>query len=178
MVVGNVLICEQGCCKSHGKSKNGLLAPLVSLCFLAFSLTNFAARHVNEAIITANNIIYLMKKEDTITLLGKNNQSITLKSAYHVSGMKKNLFPMANVVDVGYYVLVGPKNVKFLHNIKDLKVDVIHTNKKIKDLFVLLASTSYIDKMSSNDSTSIWHKKLGHINIDKLKAMVTKKFRL
>lgn len=114
-----------------------------------------------------------MEKEGTITLLGKNNDSITLKSMYHVSGMKKNLFSMANVVDVGYYVLFGLKAMKFLCNIKNLNVDVINTGKRIKDLFFLLASIYYIDKMSSNDRASIWHKGFGHINMDKLIAIVT-----
>jgi hypothetical protein len=46
--------------------------------------------------------------------------------------------------------------------------------KRIKDLFVLASTVSYIDKMSTNDGTPIWHARLGHLIMDKLKAMVLK----
>jgi len=39
--------------------------------------------------------------------------------------MKKNLFSIANVVDVKKFVLFGPHDVKFLQNIKELKADVV-----------------------------------------------------
>lgn len=78
------------------------------------------------------------------------------------------------MVNASYYILLSSKDVKFLHNIKDVKVGVIHTSKRIKDLVVLLISTSYINKISSNNSASIWYKRFGHINMDKLKAIVIK----
>jgi len=36
----------------------------------------------------------------------------------------------------------------------------------------LSASDSYIEKMSNNDNSHLWHTRLGHLNKDKLKAMV------
>ncbi|XP_077251790.1 uncharacterized protein LOC143891015 [Tasmannia lanceolata] len=55
-----------------------------------------------------------------------------------------------------------------------LKADVVYTGKRVKDLFVLSASTLYVDKMSTNDGASIWYARLGHISMDKLKVMVNK----
>ena len=69
-------------------------------------------------------------------------------------------------------MLFGPRDVKFLQNIKELKADVVRTGKRVKNLFVLSASDSYIEKMSNNDNSHLWHAKLGHLNMDKLKAMV------
>ena len=86
--------------------------------------------------------------------------------------MKKNLFSVANAVDAGNFVLFGPCDVKFLRNIKELKADVVHTGKRVKNLFVLSASDSYIEKMSNNDNSHLWHARLGHLNMDKLKVMV------
>lgn len=43
--------------------------------------------------------------------------------------------------------------------------------KRIKYLFIL---SSYVDKMSANYGASIWHTRLGHLSIEKLKAMVLK----
>ncbi|XP_077212790.1 uncharacterized protein LOC143847886 [Tasmannia lanceolata] len=109
----------------------------------------------NNAIITADNTIHPVEKEGAITIGGANDDPITLKSVFHVSGMKKNLFSVANAVDAGNYVLFGPKEVKFLRNISSLKADVVYTGKRVKDLFVLSASTLYVDKMSTNDGASI-----------------------
>ena len=97
-----------------------------------------------------------------------------MKSVYHVPGMKKNLFSVANAVDAGHHVLFGPNGVEFYRNIVKIEGDVVHTGKRVKDLFVLSASTSYVDKMSTNDNASLWHARLGHLNMDKLKVMINK----
>ncbi|XP_070008775.1 uncharacterized mitochondrial protein AtMg00300-like [Nicotiana sylvestris] len=86
--------------------------------------------------------------------------------------MKKNLFSVANALDDGNYMLFGPRDVKFLRNIKVLKADIVHSGKRVNNLYVLSASNSYIEKMSSNDNTHLWHARLGHLSMDKLKAMV------
>lgn len=127
-----------------------------------------------EAIVTADNTVHPVKSEGTIVINGGDEDPITLKSVFHVPGMKKNLFSVANAVDAGNYVLFGPHDVKFLKNIQELKADVIHTGKRVKDLFVLSASSSYINKMSSNENAHLWHARLGHLSMDKLKVMVKK----
>ena len=60
--------------------------------------------------------------------------------------MKKNLLSVANAVDAGHYVFLGPKDVKFLRNSSSLKEDIIHISKRVKGLFVLSSTTSYVDK--------------------------------
>ena len=52
-------------------------------------------------------------------------------------------------------MLFGPRDVKFLQNIKELKADVVRTGKRVKNLFVLSASDSYIEKMSNNDNSHL-----------------------
>ena len=126
----------------------------------------------NEAIVTVDNTVHQVENEGTIIINGKQEDSITLNSVSHVPSMKKNLFSVANAVDAGNFVLFGPRDVKFLRNIKELKADVVHTGKRVKNLFVLSASDSYIEKMSNNDNSHLWHARLGHLNMDKLKAMV------
>jgi len=42
--------------------------------------------------------------------------------------------------------------VTFLQNIKELKANVVHIDKRVNDLFVLSASGSYIEKMSNNEN--------------------------
>jgi hypothetical protein len=128
----------------------------------------------NTAFVTADNSVHHVVNEGAVVVSDKDNRSITLDSVYHVPGMKKNLLSVANAVDAGHYVLFGPKDVKFLRNVKEVKGDVTHVGKRVKDLYVLSASSSYVDKMSNNDGVSVWHARLGHVGIDKLKAMVSR----
>jgi hypothetical protein len=66
-----------------------------------------------------------------VNIDGDGDDKITLKRVFQVPGMKKYLFSMVNVVVAGNYVLVGPKDVKFLQNIRILDANVIHTGKRI-----------------------------------------------
>jgi hypothetical protein len=126
----------------------------------------------NDVIVTTNNSIHPVEKKGVVTINGDGNDKITLKSVFEVPGMKNNLFSVVNVVDAGNYVLFGPKDVKFLQNIRILDADVVHTGKRIKDLFILESTVSYVDKMSTNDGPSIWHARLGHLSMDKLKTIL------
>ncbi|KAK8951198.1 hypothetical protein KSP39_PZI004131 [Platanthera zijinensis] len=45
-----------------------------------------------------------------------------------------------------------------------------YSGRRVKDLFVL-STSSYVDRMRANDSAAMWHERLGHVGMDKLKAM-------
>ncbi|KAG6485405.1 hypothetical protein ZIOFF_053942 [Zingiber officinale] len=122
-----------------------------------------------RGIITADNTVHKIQKEGAIVIDNNPGESITLKSVYHVPRIQKNLFSVANAVDDGNFVLFGPRDVKFLRNVKEIKADVVHTGTRVDDLFVLSASNSYIENMSSNDNSSLWNARLGHLNMTKLK---------
>lgn len=77
-------------------------------------------------------------------------------------------------MDVGYSVMFGQNDFKFIRNVKFIKADVMQTGRRVKYTFVLYASSSYIDKLSINDNVSLWHARLGHVSLDKLKVMVRK----
>ncbi|KAG6509746.1 hypothetical protein ZIOFF_027751 [Zingiber officinale] len=128
-----------------------------------------------SGILTADNTVHKIRKEGTVVVDNDHGESITLNSVYHVPGIQKNLFSVANAVDAGNFVLFGPRDVKFLRNVKEIKADVVHTGTRVKDLFVLSTSNSYIEKMRSNDTSSLWHARLGHINMTKMRAIIQKK---
>lgn len=69
------------------------------------------------------------------------DDSLTLESVYYVPGVKKNLFSLSNAMDARRFVLFGPHDVKILRNINVLEADVVHTGKRVDDLFVLSTST-------------------------------------
>ncbi|CAL9203920.1 unnamed protein product [Musa hybrid cultivar] len=119
-----------------------------------------------------NNNIHQMKNNGIIIISNKDNDPTTMKSVYHIPSTKKNLFSIANAVDDINFVLFDPNKVKILYNIKELDAHIVYYGKRVKDLHVLSASTTYVDKMSTNDSASIWYARLGHIIFFKLKIMM------
>ncbi|KAI4324227.1 hypothetical protein L6164_023781 [Bauhinia variegata] len=124
-----------------------------------------------DVIVTADNTVHYVEKEGIVVINGSKDNSITLNNVYHVPGMTKNLFLVSNAVDAGNYILFGPKDVKFLQNIDDLKADVVHIGKRVNDVNVLSTSTSFVEKLSGHHTASIWHARLGHLNMAKFKVM-------
>ncbi|KAG6470018.1 hypothetical protein ZIOFF_070958 [Zingiber officinale] len=80
-----------------------------------------------SGILTADNIVHKIRKEGTVVVDNDHGESITLNSVYHVPGIQKNLFSVANALDDGNFVLFRPRDVKFLPNVKEIKADVVHT---------------------------------------------------
>ncbi|KAG6470352.1 hypothetical protein ZIOFF_071420 [Zingiber officinale] len=103
-----------------------------------------------QAIVIADNTVHQVKNQGTVIINGKHQDSIMLEMC--------TMFQAC-----------------FLWNIKELKADVVHTSKRVNDLFVLSTSNLYVEKMSSNDNLAISHARLGHVNMEKLKAMVKMK---
>ena len=127
----------------------------------------------NHAIVTVENPVHHVEKDGSIVVSdGGGDSEITINHMYHVPKVKKNLFSVANDVDYGNYLLFWPKGVNFLRNLKKVEADVIHSGKQVKNLFVLSASNSYVEKMSSNDNALVWHARLGRLDMNKFKVMV------
>ncbi|CAL9764016.1 unnamed protein product [Musa acuminata subsp. burmannicoides] len=97
----------------------------------------------------ADNTVHQVEKEGIVIISDKYNDPIILKSVYYISGMKKNPFFVANLVNSRNYVLLSPNEIKFLHNIKKLNADVVYTGKRIKDLYIFLhiIVLPYVDDM-------------------------------
>ena len=51
-----------------------------------------------------DNSIHPIEKKGVVTINGDGDDRITLKSVFQVPGMKRNLFSVVHVVDVGNYV--------------------------------------------------------------------------
>ncbi|KAG6478070.1 hypothetical protein ZIOFF_061502 [Zingiber officinale] len=69
-----------------------------------------------RGIITADNTIRKIHKEGTVVIDNNRGESITLKSVYHVSGIQKNLFSVANAVDAGNFVAIVQRSLIFKKN--------------------------------------------------------------
>ena len=131
-------------------------------------LSNVKSHEGKRVIVTTDNSLHPIMKE------GKFEGNCTLKDAYHVPGLKKNLAFVSQITNSDKYVLFCPKDVKIFDNLKYVDVDVLVTGKKKNSLYVLSISDVYVQKTSRNTSPSVWHAWLGHIGYQLLQQISTK----
>nr|XP_009796141.1 PREDICTED: uncharacterized protein LOC104242758 [Nicotiana sylvestris] len=81
----------------------------------------------HNIIVTSDNTVHNVEKKGTVVINDKQTDTITLNIVFHVPGMKKNLFLVANAVDARNYLLFGPHDVKFLRNIKVIMAIITHS---------------------------------------------------
>ena len=112
-------------------------------------LSNVKSHEGKGVIVTTDNSLHPIMKE------GKFEGNCTLKDAYHVPGLKKNLAFVSQITNSDKYVLFCPKDVKFFDNLKDVDVDVLVTGKKKNSLYVVSISDVYVQKTSRNTSPSV-----------------------
>ncbi|KAM2104672.1 hypothetical protein ACFX1R_015247 [Malus domestica] len=98
---------------------------------------------------------------------------VPLQDVYHVPGMKKYLLFVAQLTSSGHYVLFGPQDVKVY---RDLKISEIPTMKgrRLESVYVMSAESAYVDRTRKNETSDLWHMRLGHVSYSKLSVMMKK----
>ncbi|KAL0294543.1 UNVERIFIED_CONTAM: Retrovirus-related Pol polyprotein from transposon RE2 [Sesamum radiatum] len=71
------------------------------------------------------------------------------------------------------YVLFGPHDVRILSNVKHIAADILFCGKRKESLYVLFASDEYIKKTGKNESSTLWHARLGHVGFQLLQNIST-----
>ena len=94
-----------------------------------------------------------------------------LEDVYRVSGMKKNLLSVSYLTNYGNYIVFGPKDVKVCQQVKIVDTPIMEGHK-VDYMYILLAEDAYVEKTRSNETTNLWHARLGHVNYHKLKMMM------
>ncbi|KAM1055282.1 hypothetical protein FF1_028852 [Malus domestica] len=74
---------------------------------------------------------------------------------------------------IGHYVLFGPRDVKVY---RDLKISEIPTmeGRRLESVYVMSAESAYVDRTRKNETSDLWHMRLGHVSYSKLSVMVKK----
>uniref|UniRef100_A0A2N9IT58 Integrase catalytic domain-containing protein n=1 Tax=Fagus sylvatica TaxID=28930 RepID=A0A2N9IT58_FAGSY len=115
-----------------------------------------------------------------ITHIGKtivtpryNSNQVPLQDVYHVPGMKKNLLSVAQLTLSGHYVLFGPHDVKVYRDLKISETPIME-GQRLESIYVMLAESAYVDRTRKNETTDLWHMRLGHVSYSKLSVMVKK----
>ncbi|KAK3042376.1 hypothetical protein RJ639_002422 [Escallonia herrerae] len=155
-------IIDSGC--SHHVTGNGTL----------FSKVH--EHHGDRVIVTTDNSTHPVPKEGIVMIdVANDTSSVKLHDVYHVPGLTKNLVSIPQITDSEEYVLLGPKDVKVLDNVKERYADVIFSGEKKCSLFVMSAGEAYVKKTSQTNNAAIWHARLGHVGYQLLQHISSKK---
>ena len=127
-----------------------------------------------RVVVTADNsrlpIAHIGK---TIVTPRYSTNQVPLQDVYHVPGMKKNLLYVTQLTSSGHYVLFSPQDVKVY---RDLKISETPTmeEQRLESVYVMSVESAYVDKTRRNETTDLWHMRLGHVSYSKLNMMVKK----
>ncbi|KAM1154251.1 hypothetical protein FF1_036630 [Malus domestica] len=87
--------------------------------------------------------------------------------------MKKNMLSVPQLTSLGNYVLFGPQDVKVYRHLKILGTPTME-RQRLQSIYVMSAETAYVDKTRKNETTYLWHMRLGHVSYHKLNVMMKK----
>jgi transposase InsO family protein len=137
-------------------------------------LQNLSEYKGGRVVVTADNsrlpIAHIGK---TIVTPRYNSNQVPLQDVYHVPGMKKNLLSVAQLTLSGHYVLFGPQDVKVYRDLKISETPIME-GQRLESVYVMSAESAYVDKTRKNETTDLWHMRLGHVSYSKLSVMVKK----
>ena len=137
-------------------------------------LQNLSEYKGGRVVVTADNsrlpISHIGK---TIVTPRYNSNQVPLQDVYHVPGMKKNLLSVAQLTLSGHYVLFGPRDVKVYRDLKISETPIME-GQRLESVYVMSAESAYVDRTRKNETTDLWHMRLGHVSYSKLSVMVKK----
>ncbi|KAE8695620.1 tir-nbs resistance protein [Hibiscus syriacus] len=137
-------------------------------------LQNLSEYNGGRVVVTADNsrlpITHIGK---TVVTPRYNTNQVQLQDVYHVPGMKKNLLSVAQLTSSDHYVLFGPQDVKVYRDVKISETPTME-GRRLELIYVMSAESAYIDRTRKNESSYLWHMRLGHVSYSKLSMMVKK----
>ncbi|KAE8725578.1 PLAC8 family protein [Hibiscus syriacus] len=137
-------------------------------------LQNLSECKGGRVVVTADNLrLSITHIGKTIVTPRYNSNKVQLQDVYHVLGMKKNLLYVAQLTSSGHYVLFGPQDVKVYRDLKILETPTIE-GRRLESIYVMSAESIYVDKKRKNETSDLWHMRLGHVTYSKLSVMVKK----
>lgn len=90
-----------------------------------------------------------------------------------MEGIKKNLLFVSQLMAEGNYVVFGPHDVRVYRDVKIVGMPIL-VGEKQESVYVISCEITYVEKTRKNETTDIWHEKLGHVNYKRLKVMKMK----
>ncbi|KAJ0086209.1 hypothetical protein Patl1_07938 [Pistacia atlantica] len=124
-------------------------------------------------VITGDNTRLEIKWRGDIALHKSNGGIQHLSNVLYLPKLCKNLMSVGQLVDQGYNVVFNENGCEIL---KEGNGTLVATGKKVGRLFALTMLHFSSTKMDSSPNVTIlWHKRMGHCNLQRLKDMSMKK---
>ncbi|KAL3519528.1 hypothetical protein ACH5RR_017677 [Cinchona calisaya] len=137
-------------------------------------LTNLTEYKGGRVVVTTDNSRLPITHIGNATILPRyNSHQVKLQHVYHVHGMKKNLLSVSQLTASGNFVLFGSVEVRVYQNKKITGTPIMQC-KRMETVYVMSAQEAYVDKARKNETTDLWHARLGHVSYYKLKIMMMK----
>ncbi|KAE8733775.1 putative receptor-like protein kinase [Hibiscus syriacus] len=73
----------------------------------------------------------------------------------------------------GHYVLFGPQDVKVYRDVKITETPTME-GRRLESIYVMSAESAYVDRTRKNETSDLWHMRLGHVSYSKISVMVKK----
>ena len=73
----------------------------------------------------------------------------------------------------GKYAFFGHESVAIFRKLKVIVTPIMEGRMR-QLVYVLSAESTYVDKTRRNETSDLWHARLGHVNCSKLKEMMQK----
>ncbi|KAE8665979.1 tir-nbs resistance protein [Hibiscus syriacus] len=77
------------------------------------------------------------------------------------------------ITHIGHYVLFGPQDVKVYRDVKISETPTME-GRRLESIYVMSAESAYVDRTRKNETSDLWHIRLGHVSYSKLSVMVKK----
>ncbi|KAE8720906.1 tir-nbs resistance protein [Hibiscus syriacus] len=137
-------------------------------------LQNLSEYNGGRVVVTADNsrlpITHIGK---TVVTPRYNSNQMQLQDIYHVPRMKKILLSVAQLTSSGHYVLFGSQDVKVYRDVKISETPTME-GRRLESIYVMSAESAYVDGTRKNETSDLWHMRLGHVSYSKLSVMVKK----
>lgn len=137
-------------------------------------LQNMSEYKGGRVVVTANNCkLPISHIGKTLIVPRFSQHQVQLQNVYHVPGMKKNLLSVSQLTSSGNYVVFGPNDVKVYQSLRPTSPPILE-GRRLESVYVMSAQAAYVDKTRKNETSDLWHARLGHVSYHKLKVMMKK----
>ena len=116
-----------------------------------------------------------IRGKGSILFLTKNGEPKTLANVYYIPDLKSNIISLGQATEAGCDVRLKDNYLTLHDRDGNLLVKATRSRNRLYKVELKVENTKCLQLAALNDSTK-WHARLGHINLETIKAMVTKEF--
>lgn len=139
-------------------------------CFDKTVFTSFSKLKSPRHVSLGNDYLCPILGQGAVNLQLRNGMVITLEPVLYVLELMKNLFSTLSLGQLRTYGIVIEDDVTTISP-KDLPSQVLMTGYPYQGLILLDVITIKHTSMTNQQLTELWHRRLGHVSIDKLRLL-------